>query len=168
MNRFGTLSFAEAIGLIEIRLCEAASTLRLMPRERHDIPDAHGSAWPNIVRSAFESYGYEGDPGFNIPGEPGYKEGERIIPEDTEEQKRRRWDRLNRRVIPSPDEITRMDQAVNWLLEVANGDRAIVMARAQGRSWRWLEDRDGRSDRAVRKAHESALEGILGVLMEEG
>ena len=142
MNRFGTLSFAEAIGLIEIRLCEAASTLRLMPRERHDIPDGYGSAWPEVVHD-WNAFGGE-------------------------LAKFRQEHAVNTLPIPSPDEIDRMDQAVNWLLEVANGDRAIVMARAQGRSWRWLEDRDGRSTRALRKAHESALEGILGMLMEEG
>ena len=142
MNRFGKLSFAEAIGLIEIRLREAASTLMLIPFDRHDVPDSYVCAWPEVVHD-WNAYGGA-------------------------LAKFRQEHAVNRPLIPSPDEIDRLNQAIEWLLKVRSGDKGIVMARAEGRSWRWLEDRDGRSARALKRAHERGLEDILGALMAEG
>ena len=140
--RFGKLSFAEAIGLIETRFREAVSTLRLIQLSRHDVPDKVCSAWPAVVHD-WNAFGGE-------------------------LAKFRQEHAINTPPIPAPEEIDRLDQAMQWLLEVRNGDRAIIMARAEGRSWRWLEDRDGRSARALKEAHERGLEGILGALMAGG
>ncbi len=141
MTRFGKLSFAEAIGLIETRLREAVSTLRLIALGRHDIPDVMRSGWPEVVHDWMAFGG--------------------------EVMKQRLKDAVNRPPIPSPDEIDRMDQAMKWLLKVKHSDRAIVVGRAQGYSWRQLEDKDGRCVRTLQAVHSGAMEAILAGLMAE-
>jgi len=142
LTRFGKLSFAEAIGLIETRLREAASTLRLMRLVRHDLPDKVRAKWPPVVH---DWLAYDG-----------------ALAKD------RQWVAVNRPRVPAPDEIDRLNQAMGWLWAVKNGDRLVVMARAIGVSWRQLEDRDGRSVRTLQHVHSGALEAILVSLAEEG
>ncbi len=141
MTRFGKLSFAEAIGLIETRLREAVETLKDMMLERHDLPDKVRSAWPSVVHD-WDAY-------------------------SGELMKFRQEHAVNRPAAPSPDAIDRMDQAMKWLLAVKNGDRRIVMGRAAGFSWRQLEDKDGRCMRTLQNVHSGALEAILTSMVEE-
>ena len=140
MKRFGKLSFTEALVLIETRLCEAASTLRLIRLVRHDLPDKFTSAWPDVVHD-WNAYGGA------------------LAKFRTEHA-------LNSAPIPGPDEIDRMDMALRWLWAVQLGDRPIVMGRAEGYSWRVLEDRDGRCTRTLQHVHSGALEAILASMME--
>ena len=142
MNRFGKLSFAEAIGVIETRLIEGAATLLLMRLERHDLPDGYSTAWPAMVND-WLAYG-------------------------SEAMKQRQEDAVNRSPIPSPDKIDMAIMAMRWLWGVRAKDRPIVMGKAMGFSWRKLAGKDGRSVRTLQTAHETALEAILARLIEEG
>ena len=151
---------AKAFRWLNWRLKEAALTLYCLRLSRHDLPDGHGSYWPGVVRSASEAYGYEGDPGFNIPGEQGYRKGLRIIPEDTKEQKRRRWERLNRRITAiERGRIDRMDEVLGWLLWLTGEERRIVWGRAEGRSWDQLHA--AVSVRTLQRKRDRALGAIL-------
>ena len=62
---------------------------------------------------------------------------------------------------PSPAEITRMDEAIRWLLWLDGDQRKVVWARSLGLSWRRIEDMDGRSVRTLQNRHASALQRIL-------
>ena len=66
---------------------------------------------------------------------------------------------------PSPAQITRMDEAIGWLLLLETDQRRIVWARAMGLSWRRLEDMDGRSIRTLQNIHATALERIARTLL---
>ena len=61
---------------------------------------------------------------------------------------------------PSPAEITRMDEAIHWLLWLDADQRKVVWARSMGLSWRRIEDMDGRSVRTLQNLHASALQRI--------
>lgn len=141
MNNFGKLSFAEAIGLIETRLREAAWTLYLIHTERHDLPDGYSSAWPEVVHD-WAAFGGE-------------------------VAKQCQKDAVNRPPLPSPEALDRMDQAMMWMWAVKNDDRPIVMGRAAGASWRTLEDRDGRCVRALQTVYQVALEAMFIRSMEK-
>ena len=65
---------------------------------------------------------------------------------------------------PSPAEISRMDEAIGWLLLLEADQRRIVWARAMGLSWRRLEDMDGRSVRTLQNVHATALQRIAHAL----
>ncbi len=62
---------------------------------------------------------------------------------------------------PSPAEITRMDDAIRWLLWLDADQRKVVWARSMGLSWRRIEDMDGRSVRTLQTLHAAALRRIL-------
>ena len=62
---------------------------------------------------------------------------------------------------PTPAQITRMDEAIGWLLWLAEDERKVVWARATGMSWRRIEDMDGRSTRTLQNLFASALRRIL-------
>lgn len=61
---------------------------------------------------------------------------------------------------PSPEEITRMDEAIGWLLWLDADQRKIVWARSMRMSWRRIEDLDGRSIRTLQNMHLAALQQI--------
>ncbi len=154
MTRFGKLSFTEAIALIEIRLREAVKMLERCSLARHDIPDKVRSAWPDVVRQLADAYGYEGDP--DCPG----------IQKDTEKQRRRREEVINR-AVPSPAELDRMDRALQLLLWVPNGSRSLVGARIAGATWRALSIKTKLPTIEVRTRYKLGLEAILDHLLEE-
>ena len=62
---------------------------------------------------------------------------------------------------PSPAQITRMDEALRWLLWLDAEERKLVWARSMGLSWRSIEDLDGRSVRTLQNLFTSALRRIL-------
>ncbi len=62
---------------------------------------------------------------------------------------------------PSPAEITRMDEAIRWLLWLDADQRKVIWARSTGLSWRRIEDMDGRSMRTLQNLHATALHRIL-------
>ena len=62
---------------------------------------------------------------------------------------------------PSPGEITRMDEAIGWLLWLNVDERKVVWARSMRLSWRRIEDMDGRSIRTLQNIHAAALRRIL-------
>jgi hypothetical protein len=62
---------------------------------------------------------------------------------------------------PTPAQITRMDEAIGWLLWLKEDERKVVWARATGMSWRRIEDMDGRSTRTLQNLFASALRRIL-------
>ena len=62
---------------------------------------------------------------------------------------------------PSPAQITRMDEAIRWLLWLDGEERKIVWARSMGLSWRRIEDLDGRSVRTLQNVFATALRRIL-------
>ncbi len=64
---------------------------------------------------------------------------------------------------PSPAEITRMDEAIGWLLCLDADQRKVAWARSMGLSWRRIEDIDGRSMRTLQNIHATALERILAL-----
>ncbi len=154
MTSFGKLSFTEAIALIEIRLREAVKMLERCSLERHDIPDKMRSAWPDVVRQMEDAYGYEGDP--DHPQ----------IPKDTDKQRRRREDAINRAVL-SPAELDSMDGALQLLWWVPNGSRSLVGARVAGATWRALAIELKLPTIEVRTRYKLGLEAILDRLLEE-
>ena len=141
MNNFGKLSFAEAIGLVETRLREAAWTLDLIHTKRHDLPDGYSSSWPKVVHD-WSAYGGE-------------------------VAKQRQKDAVNRSPLPSPEALDRMDQAMMLLWAVKHDDRSVVMGRAAGASWRGLEDRDGRCVSTLKTVYTVALEAMFIRAMEK-
>ena len=52
-------SFAMVIAMVKARLREAAATLKRMRLERWDVPSQRTAWWPDVVRQASESYGYD-------------------------------------------------------------------------------------------------------------
>ncbi len=62
---------------------------------------------------------------------------------------------------PSPAQITRMDEALRWLLWLDVDQRKVVWARCIGLSWRRIEDMDGRSIRTLQNLFAAALRCIL-------
>lgn len=68
----------------------------------------------------------------------------------------------------TPQEISAMDEVLNWLFILTPEERRIVWARACNIPWRALEDHDGRSHVTLRKVYvrgltsiEMALEGEM-------
>jgi len=61
---------------------------------------------------------------------------------------------------PSPCEISRMDEAIGWLLWLGGEERKLVWARSAGLSWRRIEDMDGRSVRTLQHLYTAALRRI--------
>lgn len=62
---------------------------------------------------------------------------------------------------PTPAQITRMDEAISWLLWLDGEERKVVWARSIGMSWRRIEDMDGRSVRTLQNLFAGALRRIL-------
>jgi len=145
---------------LDYRLREAALTLRCLKYDRHDVPAGYGSYWPGVVRSAKDAYGYDGDPVYgDDPEHP-------LIQQDTAEQKRRREENINRRVLSiQRGRIDRLDEVLAWLWWLSPGERRIVWGRAAGRSWEQLKN--GASIRTLQRQRDRALETLLVKLMKE-
>ncbi|MEE8607194.1 MAG: DUF6362 family protein [Nitrospiraceae bacterium] len=138
----------DAYKWLGLRLREAARTIKLLRLARHDIPDSVKSAWPNYARAIEDAYGYEGDPEHPL------------IPKDTDEQRRRREDRLNRRVFAmQASRIQRMLEVLGWMLWLEPDEKQITWRRAEGDSW--ADIKDHRSIRTLQRIRDRALGAIL-------
>ena len=138
----------DAYQWLGLRLREAAWTIKLLRHSRHDLPDGVKSAWPNYSRDAKYVYGYGGDPEHPI------------IPQDTDEQRRRREDRHNRRVFAiQRGRIDRLDEVLRWMLWLEPDERMIAWRRAEGHSW--ADIKDHRSIRTLQRVRDRALGAIL-------
>jgi hypothetical protein len=69
--------------------------------------------------------------------------------------------------INTAQEISAMDEVLNWLFILKREERRIVWARACQIPWRALEDQDGRSHVTLRKIHTNALKSIALALEED-
>jgi Domain of unknown function (DUF6362) len=127
---------AWTVGDVGYRLNEAAMTLHRMPMNRRDWPEVHWMVWPAVVRSAAEVFDSYG---------------------------RRRA--VTRPAAPAPENIRRMDEAVLWLLWLDDLERKITWARAEGYTWRELEDIDGRCHVTLRKVVRTSHERIVRKLV---
>jgi hypothetical protein len=107
---------------VAYRLDEAAMTLRRMPMERRDWPEVKWMVWPAVVLSRAEILERSG--------------------------RRRSY---TTPAAPAPEYIRRMDETVLWLLWLEDYQRRITWARAEGFTWRELEDIDGRSPKVAGK-----------------
>ncbi len=67
----------------------------------------------------------------------------------------------------TPQDISAMDEVLNWLFILKPEERRIVWARACNISWRALEDHDGRSHVTLRKIYMRALTSIALALDAE-
>ena len=67
----------------------------------------------------------------------------------------------------TPQEISAMDEVLNWLFMLTPDERRIVWARACNLPWRALEDRDGRSHVTLRKIYLRGLTSIALALDAE-
>ena len=138
----------DAYKWVDLRLREAVKTIKLLPLNRHDLPDGVKSAWPSYARAVEDAYGYEGDPEHPL------------IPKDTDEQKRKREDRRNSRVLAMQRwRIRRMNEVLDWMWWLTIDEHRIVWARAEGISWQDLEDH--RSIRTLQRVRDRALGTIL-------
>ncbi len=67
----------------------------------------------------------------------------------------------------TPQDISAMDEVLNWLFILTPEERRIVWARACNIPWRALEDRDGRSHVTLRKIYIRGLTSIDMALAAE-
>lgn len=122
-------------GLSEIdeivaRLKEAVRTLRAL-RVSKIRPAGFKAAWPDVVRQAFEAFN------------PDEVERTRLA-----------------RTVPGPAQISRMDEAISWLVPLSEHQRVLVFARVSGAGWRALERRFGKVERRLRDDYIDALVAI--------
>jgi hypothetical protein len=118
---------AACTGAVIAQLEEAAMTLRRLKLARGR-PAGLRTLWPDVVTNVWESYNADAP------------ERTRMCP-----------------AAPSPDAISRMDEALCWLLLVDRQTAIILWARALGISWRKLECRLGRSETAMRNQWRAAI-----------
>ena len=138
----------DAYQWLGMRLREAAETIKKLPLSRHDLPDRVKSGWPSYARAMEDAYGYEGDPEHPL------------VPKDTDEQRRRRNERLNQRVYAiEVARITRMLEVLEWVLCLEPDEKKIVWRRAAGHSWDDIKDH--RSIRTLQRVRDRALGAIL-------
>jgi len=69
---------------------------------------------------------------------------------------------------PSPEEINHMKQWLDALLDLPEGERRIVVARACRIPWRRLEEMDGRSHTTLRKVERLGLGKLCAIIKEKG
>ena len=159
---------------VKARLEEAARTLRRLPGGE-GYPREYGSNWPEIVRTAWEV----------LEAMEGLRETHKFVGDDGEVRSERRMVPFKPRPAPAlAAEITRMDEAFVWLVWVTDAgeirrlreihghtegsatktvrDREdILWERAKRKTWRKLEEDDGRSRETLRKIHTEGVEAIL-------
>jgi hypothetical protein len=69
---------------------------------------------------------------------------------------------------PSPEKISNMEQWLDALLDLPEGERRIVVARACRIPWRRLEEMDGRSHTTLRKVERLGLDKLCSIAQEKG
>lgn len=75
--------------------------------------------------------------------------------------------RVNR-PLPTPSEITRMDETVGWLFAVEREVWPILWARALGQSWRRVAKATGHSSHmTVRRLHEKAMAKLVERVLKD-
>jgi len=107
---------------IAVRMKEAARTLRRLPPVRG--PMGHRSHWPEWIRDPWDKYATEA-----------------ALRDLT----------LKSRILPSPDEIDRMDEAVPWLQLLPQDEARLVWARANRRTLFELGKMMGVSESTARR-----------------
>jgi len=127
------------------RLREAAQTLQHLPMPKHGRPGTYRSTMPEPVVSFWEMWG-------------GLTAAER-------EERRREFNYV--RETPTPDQIARMDEALDWLLWINERDRKVVMAKAGGNPYRKISFFDGRSREYLRQIWHEGCDFIAGRLNKE-
>ncbi|MCA3248990.1 MAG: hypothetical protein INF41_01005 [Rhodospirillaceae bacterium] len=73
-----------------------------------------------------------------------------------------------RPIPPHPQDIQAMDQALEWLFWLTEGERKLVWARACRLPWRGLAEMDGRSHVTLRKVVQQAYQHIAHQLNKQG
>ena len=133
MARTATLRNGERVTLysetyIKERLVQACVTLRRLPMPRDGKPQGFGGFWPDTITDFWAMWN-------------ALDQAEKI----------ERQREINRtRIKATPDQITEMDQALEWLNLVKDTKRRkIVFARALGIRPRELQSRMGISRRSV-------------------
>lgn len=66
--------------------------------------------------------------------------------------------------IPSPVDLDRMDEAFGWLWHVEGRERTILFARANGVTWRVLQERLDISHVTLAKIHRNGIARIAAAL----
>jgi len=128
------------------RLREAASVLRMVPMGRHGFPAGPRSAMPDALVEFWEMWN-----GLS------------------QEEAQERAAEINRtRSIPTPGQITRMDEALQWFYWVQPRDRKAVFARANKVSYRKISKFDGRSHEHIRTVWVRTCEEIAEKLSKGG
>ena len=127
---------------VDLRLREAARTIKLLPLDRHDLPDGVKSGWPSYARDVRFAFGYDGDP------------------TATKEERSHRQAQRNERVIAIQHaRVDRMLEVLDWMLWLEPDERTITWRRAEGQSWN--EIKDYRSIRTLQRIRDRALGAIL-------
>ena len=98
---------------IKSRLIEAAATLRRLPLAARDMPAGLGTYWPAVLHDPFEA-ALEPDAGIEIEGIRQY------------------YSIQVRPAAPSPGEIHRMQECLDWMLWLTGPQRIAVWGVAQG------------------------------------
>ena len=133
--------------LVRVRMEEACETLARTPIPEGAWPSSHRSWWPPILRNFWE------------------------IVNSMNELERRDWmnERNRTRLQPSPQQIQRMDDALQWLWHVKRPrDAQALLAKCSGLSLRKITAADGRSHEGIRIAIDRALGQIATALQREG
>jgi hypothetical protein len=123
-----------AVTAVEDRLIEAARTMRRLSLTPRDKPMDYVSAWPDMVQSVWEA-------GLDPEGKP-------VRPRPA-------------RIRPSPAQIDRMNEAIEWLFALEAERRRLVWARAMRVRWKQLEFEFGQSRQWLSRRYKDALLDIV-------
>lgn len=141
-------AFGRSLKEIQERLYEAINTLAMLPdRERRYIYHKL-SSWPDTLKEKVDVMALalerlaKGD----------------IKPYDDLEEDR---------PVPSPEAITRMDEALPWLTWLSDREFLIVTLRAKEVSWGRIAARFGRSDTTVQTWHNNGVHEVMSRLVQE-
>jgi hypothetical protein len=127
-----------AAAAVEERLIEAARTMRRLSLTPRDKPMDYVAAWPDTVQSVWEA-------GLDPDGKP-------VKPRPV-------------RIAPSPQQIDRMNEAIEWLFALEAAQRKLVWARAMRVRWKELEFEFGLSRQWLSRRYKDAL---LDIVMRAG
>lgn len=124
----------------EERLHEAIRCLAALPDRERRFIYAKQASWPDVLRETINVMALalervqQGKSAYEAMKEPRY--------------------------VPSPDEIDRMDVALEWLTWIDKRQLLLLTCRAQRQSWMRISWRFGRSDTTVQKWHRDAVEQV--------
>jgi hypothetical protein len=122
-----TMTGVTEIDEVIVRMQEAADTLGRLAM-RGLRPAGLKAGWPDVAVNAFEAFNPEAPDKIRV-----------------------------RRSLPSPSAISRMDEAIRWLLWIDRSAAVIVWAKAGRVRWRTLEYRLGLSERTLRARRREAI-----------